>query len=80
MLIGNIINMLLEVEVYFIFRNFCNFVKSYGEMIFNILFCVGDEDGIFDICRVRLNNFFEKYFLKLEGVLNKVFGYFLVKI
>lgn len=71
--------MLLEAEVHFISRNFCNSAKSYGEMIPNTSFCAGDEDGIFDTCRVRPNNFPEKYFLKLEGALNKAFGHFLVK-
>nr|XP_044611882.1 transmembrane protease serine 12 [Equus asinus] len=48
---GNITNMLLEAEVHFISRNFCNSAKSYGEMIPNTSFCAGDEDGIFDTCR-----------------------------
>lgn len=49
--------MLQEAQVHYISRKICNSDKGYGNIIPVTSFCAGDEDGIFDTCRVRPNNF-----------------------
>uniref|UniRef100_A0A8C9JJ80 Transmembrane serine protease 12 n=1 Tax=Panthera tigris altaica TaxID=74533 RepID=A0A8C9JJ80_PANTA len=68
---GNVTDVLQEAEVHYISRKICDSEKSYGQIIPNTSFCAGDEDGIFDTCRVRPNNFPLQYLLKLEGNLNR---------
>lgn len=57
LLIGNVTKELHEAEVHYISRSFCNSERSYGGIVPNTSICAGDEDGIFDSCRVRPNNF-----------------------
>uniref|UniRef100_A0A452TSY2 Transmembrane serine protease 12 n=1 Tax=Ursus maritimus TaxID=29073 RepID=A0A452TSY2_URSMA len=73
---GNVTDVLQEAKVHYISRKMCDSEQSYGNMIPNTSFCAGDEDGIFDTCRVRPNNFPLKYFLKLERNFNKAFDHF----
>lgn len=66
LLIGNVTDILQEAEVHYISRKICNSEMGYGDIIPQTSFCAGDEDGIFDTCRVRPNNFPYKYILKPE--------------
>uniref|UniRef100_A0A5F9CU36 Transmembrane serine protease 12 n=1 Tax=Oryctolagus cuniculus TaxID=9986 RepID=A0A5F9CU36_RABIT len=75
---GNGTILLQEAEVHYISRQSCNSEGSYGGVIPHTSFCAGDENGNFDTCRVRPNNFPLKYFLKPERNLNKALSQFLV--
>lgn len=79
LLTGNITDVLQEAEVHYISRKICGSEQSYGKFIPNTSFCAGAEDGIFDTCRVRTNDFPLKYFLKLERNFDKAFEHFLVR-
>lgn len=57
LLIGNSTRMLQEAQVHYISRKVCNSDMGYGNIIPITSFCAGDEDGVFDTCRVRPNNF-----------------------
>lgn len=53
LLLGNATSMLQEAQVHYISRNVCSSDLSYGSVLPVTSFCAGDEDGVFDTCRVR---------------------------
>ena len=57
LLIGNATSMLQEAQVHYISRNVCTSEMSFGSIVPVTSFCAGDEDGVFDTCRVRPNIF-----------------------
>ena len=73
LLIGNATSMLQEAQVHYISRNVCTSEMSFGSIVPVTSFCAGDEDGVFDTCRVRPNIFWTR------GNLTRAFVCFLVK-